>query len=133
MVLRMRSRISSIAASGKRDKDGINAIASSTCVSVATRFIRAATSEMCNTISSPSSVSFRNVVKALERQKKKYWLGSQSPWICQSNYKYHIRNKNTDERFTHSCKLSNSSISSWFSFSGFIMELNLSTYFSVFR
>ena len=46
MVLRIKSRISSTDASGKRDKEGINATASSTCVSVATKFINAATSDI---------------------------------------------------------------------------------------
>ena len=48
MVFRMRSNISSRAASGKRLRDGIKAKASSTMVSVPTRFIKAATSHPCN-------------------------------------------------------------------------------------
>ena len=64
MVLLIRSRISSIAASGKRDKDGIKAHASSTVVSAITRFISAATSNPWSSNSSPSSVSFRKVVSA---------------------------------------------------------------------
>ena len=64
IVLLMRSRISSIAASGKRDKDGIKAHASSTVVSAITRFISAATSNPWSSNSSPSSVSFRKVVSA---------------------------------------------------------------------
>ena len=70
IVDRMRSRISSMAASGNRANDGIKAMASSTIVSVATKFIRAETSAPCNSNSSPSSVSFRNVVKALVVKKK---------------------------------------------------------------
>mmetsp|Transcript_1313 Transcript_1313/g.2624 ORF Transcript_1313/g.2624 Transcript_1313/m.2624 type:complete len:178 (-) Transcript_1313:344-877(-) len=64
MVLLIKSKISSTADSGKRDSEGINATASSTIVSVATRFINAATSKPCNSITLPSSVSFRNVVRA---------------------------------------------------------------------
>ena len=65
MVDRIKSKISSTAASGNRDKEGIKAIASSTKVSVATKFIKAATSAACNCNSSPSSVSLRKLVKAL--------------------------------------------------------------------
>ena len=44
IVLLIRSRISSIAASGNLDSEGISAEASSTDVSVITKFISAATS-----------------------------------------------------------------------------------------
>lgn len=66
IVPRIKSKISSTAASGNRDKLGMSATASSTNVSVTTKFIKAATSAPCNSSSSPSSVSFRNVDKALK-------------------------------------------------------------------
>ena len=69
IVLLIRSKISSVAASGNRLRDGIRAVASSTDVSVTTRFINAETSKLCNSSSSPSSVSFRNEANALQ------WLG----------------------------------------------------------
>lgn len=65
MVVRINSSNSSTAVSGNRLKDGIKATASSTDVSVATKFMSDATSATCNSNSSPSSVSFRNVDKAL--------------------------------------------------------------------
>ena len=65
MVDRIKSKISSTAASGNRDKDGMSATASSTSVSVATKFMSAATSAPCNSNSSPSSVSLRKVERAL--------------------------------------------------------------------
>lgn len=70
IVLLMRSKISSIAASGNRDKDGMRATASSTRVSVITKFINAATSNPWSSNSSPSSVSLRNDVSALHRDKR---------------------------------------------------------------
>ena len=74
MVLLIKSKISSIAASGSRDSDGIKAMASSTEVSVITKFINAATSNACNSNSSPSSVSFLKVVKALRDHVGKFKL-----------------------------------------------------------
>jgi hypothetical protein len=55
-----------MAASGNLDKDGMSDTASSTRVSVATKFISAATSAPCSSSSSPSSVSFRKVDRALQ-------------------------------------------------------------------
>jgi hypothetical protein len=72
MVLRIKSRISSMAASGKRASDGMSATASSTSVSVATKFMSDATSDPCSVNSSPSSVSLRKVCSAL-RENKYEW------------------------------------------------------------
>jgi magnesium-transporting ATPase (P-type) len=138
MVCLIKSRISSMAASGKRERDGMSAIASSTCVSVATKFISAATSALSNSSSfppsSPLSTSLRKVCKAL------LWLGFVSfvfVWTnsheekCQIdrgrwqgsltilNYRVQIMHNDT-----YSCKLSSSSTISCRCFSALVMRLN---------
>ena len=65
MVALINSKISSTATSGNLAKLGIKDLASSTDVSVATKFISAATSKLCSSNSSPESVSLRNAVSAL--------------------------------------------------------------------
>jgi hypothetical protein len=72
IVLLIKSRISSMAASGNRDREGIKAIASSTDVSVITKFIKADTSKLCNSSSSPSSVSLRKDAKALNQVRNEH-------------------------------------------------------------
>ena len=81
----MRSKISSTAASGNLASEGIRATASSAKESVAIRFIREATSLPCNSNSSPSSVSFLKVVKALCENE---WKMEANGWVFTSAIKF---------------------------------------------